>query len=173
MCVPLSPYFCLVHAVRSHLHNVYRDTEFPTAPSSYLQPRSLLEAPPPPLLPHGPLENQRVLAAEGGVAGLLLAPALGAAHRLLEQLAPEHVRQPHHPRAHRSAVAPVLALAPAVGDLLGEVPQPGADGVEAAGRRVAGWLPLGGQAQPRRDLCVSGLDDLDDAFLLEPCVGVL
>lgn len=120
--------------------------------TTFLQPRSFLETPPPSLLPDGPLEHQCVLAAQRGVAALLLAlalalaSALGPAHSLIEQLAPEHVRQPHDPRAHCRPVTPVLALAPAARYLLGEAPQPRAYGAEGAAVRVAGWLPLWRQA---------------------------
>lgn len=140
---------CVVRAACSLVISISRDRTLMVF-SSYLQPRSFLEAPPPALLPDSPLKNQGVLAAECRIAGLLLAfalsPALGTAHRLLKQLAPQHVRQPHNPRAHCCAVAPVLALPPAACYLLGKVPQPRAYGAEGARRRVAGWLPLGCQA---------------------------
>ena len=101
-------------------------------------------------------------------------PPLPVRFRLdvVEQPPAQLVRETHDTRADRCAIAPVLALAAARGDLLGKVPEP-ARGDQGAGLRVAAGRPLWGKAEAGRDLCVFGLDYLDNPFLLEALVRVL
>lgn len=128
--------------------------------------RPTLQAPSPPPLLHGPFQALCILTAQRRRCPLLIR------HRRLKQLLPQLVRQLHDPRAHCRTIPAILPLTSTARDLFSKIPQP-ARGDKVPRRRVPRGSPLGREAQPRRNLGVFGLDDLDDAFFLEALVRVL
>lgn len=144
----------------------------PSTPTTHSQPSPTLQPPPPPLLPHRPPQLPRLLATQRRRRHRPLPLVLPARHRLPKQLPPQLLRQPHHPRTHRRAVPPVLALPPARRNLLGKLPQPPLRGRQPPRRGVARGPPVGREAQSRRDARVARPDDVDDAFFFEALVRV-
>lgn len=139
--------------------------------------RPPLQLPPPLLRPDILLQRSGVLRRQLPIA--LRRPCttsttanITSGHSVFEQPGTERVGKQQHARADGGAVAAVLALATAGGDLLGEVPQ-AAGGEQGAGGGVARRGPLGREAQAGRHFGVLGLDRVEDAFFLEALEGVL